>query len=65
MQERGFMVDHATINRRVLHYAPLLEQKSRKFKRPVHRSLRMDETYIKVKGEWGYLYRTGMTPLFF
>lgn len=39
-------------------YAPLLEQKSRKYKRPVHRSCwRMDETYIKIKGHWRYLYR--------
>mgnify|MGYP000088338338 CR=1 FL=1 len=33
MKERGFEIDHATLNRWVLHYAPLLEQKSRKFKR--------------------------------
>jgi len=57
MAERGFEIDHATLNRWVLHYAPLLEQKSRKFKQPVHRSWRMDETYIKIKGKWRYLYR--------
>ena len=57
MKERGFEIDHATLNRWVLHFAPLLEQKSRKFKRPVHRSWRMDETYIKVKGQWTYPYR--------
>jgi len=57
MTERGFEIDHATLNRWVLHFAPLLEQKSRKFKRPVHRSWRMDETYIKIKGKWRYLYR--------
>ncbi|MAI62787.1 MAG: IS6 family transposase [Micavibrio sp. TMED27] len=57
MKERGFEIDHATLNRWVLHFAPLLEQKSRKFKRPVHRSWRMDETYIKIKGKWRYLYR--------
>jgi transposase-like protein len=51
------MIDHSTLNRWVLHFAPLLEQKSRKFKRPVHRSWRMDETYIKIKGKWRYLYR--------
>lgn len=57
MSERGFEIDHATLNRWVLHYAPLLEQKSRKYKLPVHRSWRMDETYIKIKGNWCYLYR--------
>jgi putative transposase len=57
MKERGIMVDHATLNRWVLYFAPLLEQASRKYKRPVHRSWRMDETYIKIKGKWRYLYR--------
>jgi hypothetical protein len=47
MKERGFDVDHA----------PLLEKKARKYKRPVHGSWRMDETYIKIKGNWRYLYR--------
>ena len=57
MKERGFEIDHATLNRWVLHYAPLLEQKARKYKRPVYGSWRMDETYIKIKGKWRYLYR--------
>jgi len=57
MKERGFKIDHATINRWVLEYAPLLEEKSRKYKKQVHSSWRMDETYIKVKGRWRYLYR--------
>jgi len=57
MKERGFEIDHATLNRWVLYYAPLLEEKSRKYKHPVHRSWRMDETYIKIKGKWHYLYR--------
>ena len=56
MGERGFEIDHATLNRWVLHYAPLLEQKAKKYKRPVHGSWRMDETYIKIKGNWRYLY---------
>ncbi len=57
MGERGILVDHATLNRWVLYFAPLLEKKSRQYKRPVHRSWRMDETYIKIKGKWCYLYR--------
>jgi putative transposase len=57
MQERGITVDHSTINRWVLKYAPHLEHRFRRQKRPVGRSWRIDETYIKVRGEWRYLYR--------
>ena len=50
--ERGLKVDHSTINRWVIHYAPQLEENFRKrYKRPVGISWRMDETYIKVKGQ--------------
>lgn len=56
--ERGLKVDHSTINRWVLEYAPQLEETFRKrYKRPVGISWRMDETDIKVKGQWVYLYR--------
>ena len=57
MEERGVSVDHATINRWVLKYSPQLEATFHRRKRPVWRSWRMDETYIKVKGKWRYLYR--------
>jgi putative transposase len=57
MQERGVFVDHATINRWVLKYSPQLEETFHRRKRPIWRSWRMDETYIRVKGEWRYLYR--------
>jgi putative transposase len=57
MQERGLTIDHATINRWVLKYSPLLEAHARKFRKPVLGSWRLDETYIKVKGKWKYLYR--------
>jgi putative transposase len=57
MQERGVFVDHTTINRWVLKYSPSLEETFHRRKRPVERSWRMDETYIRVKGEWRYLYR--------
>jgi putative transposase len=57
MQERGVSVDHATINRWVLKYAPQLEEAFHHRKRPVWIGWRMDETYIEVKGHWRYLYR--------
>src|SRR5215831_6112916 len=57
MQERGVLVDHATINRWVLTYSPQLEAAVHRCKRPVWLSWRLDETYIKVKGHWRYLYR--------
>jgi putative transposase len=57
MQERGFFVDHSTINRWVLHYSPQLETAFRQKKKRVGTRWRMDETYIKVKGQWTYYYR--------
>ena len=57
MEERGVPVDHATIQRWVVKYSPLLEEAFHRRKRSVWVSWRMDETYIKVKGQWYYLYR--------
>jgi transposase-like protein len=57
MAERGVELDHATINRWVIKYSPLLEEAFHRRKRPVGVSWRLDETYIKVKGAWRYLYR--------
>ena len=57
MEERGVFVDHSSINRWAIRFQPLLEKVFRKCKRPVGGSWRMDETYIKVKGDWKYLYR--------
>lgn len=54
---RGVRVDHATIQRWVFKFSPLLEDNFRKRKRSVGKRWRMDETYIKVKGQWRYLYR--------
>jgi putative transposase len=65
MEERGVGVDHSTMNRWVITYSPPLEEAFHRRKRPVWVSWRMDETYIRVKGEWRYLYRavdkTGQT----
>ena len=57
MAERGFEVDHSTVHRWVIKLIPLFEKAFRRHKRPVGKSWRMDETYIKVGGKWKYLYR--------
>jgi transposase-like protein len=57
MAERGVDVDHSTINRWTIKYSPLLEEAFHRRKRPVWVSWRMDETYVKVKGQWRSLYR--------
>jgi len=57
MQERGFSVDHSTINRWVIHYSPQLEAAFRRKKKCSGNRWRIDESYIKVKGQWKYYYR--------
>src|ERR1700741_4559010 len=57
MAERGISVDHSTVHRWAIKVLPVLEKEFRHHKRAVGRSWRMDETYIKVRGEWKYLYR--------
>src|SRR5438552_3584527 len=57
MAERGVEVDHSSLNRWVLKYTPLLEMAFRRRKRGVGSSWRLDETYVRVKGQWKYLYR--------
>src|SRR5881275_138650 len=65
LEARGVPIDHATIQRWVGKYIPLLEEAFHRRKRPVWVSWRMDETSIKIKGQWYYLYRavdkTGQT----
>ena len=57
MAERGVDVDHSTIARWVLRYAPMLNDLIRREMRNPNRSWRVDETYIRVAGRWTYLYR--------
>ena len=57
LSDRGVTVDHTTLFRWVQAYAAELEQRVRRHLRPCTGSWRVDETYIKVKGAWTYLYR--------
>jgi transposase-like protein len=57
MVERGLQVDHTTIYRWVQHYAPELERRCRPQLKRTTDSWRVDETYVKIKKKWMYLYR--------
>src|SRR3981081_4049328 len=57
MAERGVVLVHTTILRWVQRYVPEFEKRWSQYARPVGGSRRCDETYIKVKGRWTYLYR--------
>jgi len=57
MLERGLEIDHSTLNRWVLKYSPELDKRIRSHLKPAKGSYRIDETYIKVKGQWMFMYR--------
>tara|TARA_R110002126_G_scaffold30174_5_gene98783 strand:+ start:1094 stop:1732 length:639 start_codon:yes stop_codon:yes gene_type:complete len=57
MEERGVEVDHATLNRWVVKYSPMIASQVQRQKSGTNSSWSMDETYIKVKGKWVYYYR--------
>ena len=57
MAERGILLAHTTILRWVQRYVPDFEKSWQAYARPVSNSWRVDETYIKVKGQWVHLYR--------
>ena len=57
LSERGLEVDHTTIWRWVQRYGPELEERLRRHLKTINRSWRVDETYVRVKGRWCYLYR--------
>ena len=57
LAERGVVVDHATLNRWVVRYASDLAAVAQRRKSTTAPSWRLDETYVKVRGEWCYLYR--------
>ena len=57
VRERGLSVDHVTVWRWVQRYAPEIDRRLRPHLKPTNKSWRVDETYIRVKGKWTYLYR--------
>jgi hypothetical protein len=57
LAERGLHADHVTVWRWVQRYAPEMERRLRRRLKPTNDSWRVDETYIRVKGKWVYLYR--------
>jgi transposase-like protein len=57
MAERGLQLAHTTIMRWVQRYVPEFEKRWARYLRPSGRSWRVDETYLKVRGRWVYLYR--------
>ena len=63
--ERSVEIDHATLNRWVVKFSPLIAAKAQSRKKPTAPSWRMDETCIQVRGKWAYLYgavdRNGQT----
>ncbi len=57
MAERGLSMVHTMIMRWVHDYAPEFERRWNRFARPAGASWRVDETYVKIRGNWAYLYR--------
>jgi transposase, IS6 family len=57
LRERGVSIDHTTVFRWVQRYAPELDKRCRPRLNATNDSYRVDETYIKIKKEWYYLYR--------
>lgn len=57
MAERFLSISHTTIPRWVQQYSPIINSRIRKHLNPTNDSWRVDETYIKIKGQWSYLYR--------
>jgi transposase, IS6 family len=57
LSDRGVQVDHTTLFRWIQAYAPEMDRRIRPHLHMTNGSWRVDETYIRVKGEWVYLYR--------
>ena len=63
LAERGLRADHGTVWRWVQRYGPEMEQRLCRRLKPTNDSWRVDETYIRVKGKWVYLYRRSTPPV--
>ncbi len=57
MEERGLSASHTTLMRWVHQYAPEIEKRVKRHLKVTNDSWKVDETYIKIKGQWRYLYR--------
>ena len=57
MEERGLAMSHTTIMRWVQRYVPEFEKRWKRYARKAEQSWRVDETYVKIRGRWVYLYR--------
>ena len=57
MAERGIYVDHSTLHRWILRVTPIFNTIALRYKKPLQQFWHIDETYIKIKGQWYYLYR--------
>ena len=57
MLERGLTINHTTPYRWVQQYAPALDKKMRPYLKQTNSSWHCDETYVKIKSHWHYLYR--------
>ena len=57
LEERGLAADHTTVWRWVQCYGPELQQRLRRHLKSTNKSWRVDQTRIRVKGRWCYLYR--------
>jgi transposase-like protein len=57
LAERGVLVDQSTIYRWVQRYLPIFGEVARKYREPVGRDWRVDETYARIRGRWHYIYR--------
>jgi transposase-like protein len=56
MTERSLSLDHTIINHWIQRYAPEIDKHSRPYLKQANDSWRVDETYVKVRGQWMYLY---------
>jgi transposase-like protein len=57
MAKRGLSISHTTILRWVQPYTPEFDKRWSRFASPAGTSWRMDETYVRIRGRWAYLYR--------